>query len=111
MLSTVPSETTGEECPAHCPANCQQEEQICPGGIDFNGKSSVVIYIHFMAWYDMIHLSGCPQPESCMPMMNGECNVHCPAACHPEDIICSSGFDGNGEIGIRMILITEVLLS
>ena len=50
MLSTVPSETTGEECPAHCPATCQQEEQICPGGIDFNGKSStIVIQVSFKA--------------------------------------------------------------
>ena len=36
-------------------------------------------------------------PDMCMPEMNGDCWEHCPAACHPDDIVCTGGIDGNGE--------------
>ena len=41
-------------------------------------------------------------PEMCMPMMDGDCNVHCPATCHPDDMICQGGSDGNGEMGYML---------
>ena len=36
----------GMECAAYCPANCDAEQMMCPGGEDNNG---------------------CTMPETCMP--------------------------------------------
>ena len=37
-------------------------------------------------------------PDMCMPMMDGDCTVHCPAACMAEDMICPGGRNWEGEM-------------
>ena len=41
-MSTVPSWTNGEECPAHCPPTCGQDEQYCGGG---SGPDGILLLI------------------------------------------------------------------
>ena len=42
MPSTVPSWTNGEDCAAHCPATCGEDEMMCSGGTDDNGQNVFV---------------------------------------------------------------------
>ena len=42
MPSTVPSWTNGEDCAAHCPATCGEDEMMCSGGTDDNGQNGFV---------------------------------------------------------------------
>ena len=36
-------------------------------------------------------------PNICVPEMDGDCMVYCPATCRPGDIVCTNGFDKDGE--------------
>ena len=96
MPSSVPSRTTGEDCMAHCPATCGQDEMMCPGGTDIDGMQRNCTSFnsdHILSFSS----SGCPLPETCMQNMDGDCPAHCPPPCEwATEMVCPGGSDWNG---------------
>merc|ERR550539_368005 len=66
------------DCPAFCPVHCNDNEMMCPGGVDGNG---------------------CPMPETCMWVdPNSPCSskAACPTKCGPDEMSCWGGQDHEG---------------
>ena len=61
-----------------CPTMCAPEDMMCPGGVD---------------------PAGCPMPDLCMPMNDGECPSMCPVSCNAEEMLCPGPMDANGCMG------------
>merc|ERR1711976_634273 len=58
-------------CPANCATFCSEKDQLCPGGVDYNG---------------------CPMKDFCAPS-----DSFCPAMCGKGEMVCSGGFDEMGK--------------
>ena len=60
-LSITNEDGTETFCMAHCPVSCPTDQQICPGGVSWDG---------------------CPNPDHCMPKQNWDgCPAHCEPTC------------------------------
>ena len=60
-LTITNADGTETWCMPHCPMSCNQNEQVCPGGLRWDG---------------------CPNPDFCMPKEHWDgCPVHCEPTC------------------------------